>query len=57
VTSFLISIAVLILTFASGITVLFLQKLLPEHHTSDRSRDNRSCCWPSRLVKKYRVWL
>jgi hypothetical protein len=39
VTAGLVSIAVLVLTFASGIIGLFLQRLLPEQHTSDRSRD------------------
>src|SRR5450432_3286822 len=38
-TTVLISLAVLILTFASGIIGLWLQRLLPEPHTSDRSRD------------------
>ena len=35
----LIAAAVLILTFGGGIVGLFLQRLLPEPHTSDRSRD------------------
>jgi hypothetical protein len=39
VTPILISAAVLFLTFGSGIIGLLLQRLLPEHHTSDRSRD------------------
>lgn len=38
-TTVLISIGVLVLTFASGIVGLLLQRLLPEPHTSDRSRD------------------
>ena len=38
-TTALISVAVLILTFGSGIIGLSLQRLLPEPHTSDRSRD------------------
>jgi hypothetical protein len=37
--SVLIAGAVLILTFGGGIVGLFLQRLLPEQHTSDRSRD------------------
>jgi hypothetical protein len=39
VTNLLISIAVLVLTFGSGFIGLLLQRLLPEHHTSERSRD------------------
>jgi hypothetical protein len=35
----LISIAVMALTFGNGIVGLLLQRLLPEPHTSDRSRD------------------
>jgi hypothetical protein len=39
VKSVLIAASVLILTFGGGIAGLFLQKLLPDQHTSDRSRD------------------
>jgi len=39
VTSLYIAITVALLTFAAGVTGLYLQRLLPEHHTSDRSRD------------------
>jgi hypothetical protein len=35
----LISVAVAIMMFAGGIAGLFLQRLLPDHHTSERSRD------------------
>jgi hypothetical protein len=38
-TTVLISLAVMVLTFVSGIVGLLLQRLLPEPHTSDRSRD------------------
>ena len=38
-TNLLISIAVLVLTFGSGFIGLLLQRILPEHHTSERSRD------------------
>jgi hypothetical protein len=34
-----ISLSVAILAFASGLLGLYLQRLLPDHHTSDRSRD------------------
>jgi hypothetical protein len=34
-----ISLCVVVLAFASGVLGLYLQKLLPDHHTSDRSRD------------------
>jgi hypothetical protein len=38
-TTVLISIGAAILAFACGIAGLHLQRLLPDHHTSDRSRD------------------
>jgi hypothetical protein len=38
-TSVLIAIAVAILTFAGGIVGLYLQKLLPERHSVEKSRD------------------
>lgn len=38
-TPIFIALAAALLTFAAGVTGLYLQKLLPEHHTSDRSRD------------------
>lgn len=34
-----ISLGVALLAFAFGVTGLYLQKLLPSQHTSDRSRD------------------
>jgi hypothetical protein len=34
-----ISVGVAVLTFGFGIAGLFLQRLLPEQHTTDRSRD------------------
>jgi hypothetical protein len=34
-----LSIGVALLAFAFGVVGLYLQKLLPEPHTSDRSRD------------------
>jgi hypothetical protein len=38
-TTFWIAITAGILAFAFGVVGLFLQRLLPEHHTTDRSRD------------------
>src|SRR5476649_2167321 len=38
-TSALISIAVAVLTFAGGVVGLYLQKLLPDQHSVEKSRD------------------
>src|SRR5208337_4339130 len=38
-TTVLLCIGVAMMAFASGVAGLYLQKLLPEPHTSDRSRD------------------